>query len=355
MKTNYLAAVLLGLMFCRISDAQDLRISVDRASGAVSLENVGDSATELKGYTIGSEGSFLSLDNWSSLTDAGNAGWREANPSTSFLSELNRNDTLVLAPGSATTLGDSYLTGAHIPDLFFEYITTERVVTEGTVHYTGPANDLAVYVDPTTGDASIANLSPFLDPISIKGYSILSTSSGLTVDTWSSISGSIGNGWGEANPAADHLSELNRFESTAFGNSNPISIGKILAPGSDVRDLVFEYFTTDGEVLEGSVEYIPLPGSGSVCDPNTGGDLDGNGMVAFADFLILSANFGSEVSSHAEGDIDCSGDVAFADFLVLSANFGQSIGAVSPVPEPSGLTLLTLASFGVIGSLRRKR
>jgi hypothetical protein len=85
------------------------------------------------------------------------------------------------------------------------------------------------------------------------------------------------------------------------------------------------------------------------------GDLDGSGDVAFADFLILSSNFGSEVASHAEGDIDCSGDVAFDDFLVLSANFGQQVGAeASSVPEPSGMALLSIAGV-LIGMLRRRR
>jgi hypothetical protein len=84
------------------------------------------------------------------------------------------------------------------------------------------------------------------------------------------------------------------------------------------------------------------------CDPNSQGDLDGNGSVEFADFLVLSANFGSEVGSHTEGDIDCSGDVAFADFLIMSANFGSTVGAeAASVPEPSALALLSFAGLSI--------
>ena len=90
------------------------------------------------------------------------------------------------------------------------------------------------------------------------------------------------------------------------------------------------------------------------CDPNSQGDLDGNGMVEFADFLILSGNFGLEVADHTAGDIDCSGTVDFADFLALSANFGQAVGAAESVPEPSSFVLLGLASLA-LGSLRRRR
>ena len=53
------------------------------------------------------------------------------------------------------------------------------------------------------------------------------------------------------------------------------------------------------------------------------GDIDGDGEVGFADFLILSSNFGNEETSYANGDIDLSGEVDFADFLILADNFGN--------------------------------
>lgn len=53
------------------------------------------------------------------------------------------------------------------------------------------------------------------------------------------------------------------------------------------------------------------------------GDIDGNGEVAFADFLILSQNIGRIEPSHMPSDLDDDGEVGFSDFLVLSANFGR--------------------------------
>ena len=54
-------------------------------------------------------------------------------------------------------------------------------------------------------------------------------------------------------------------------------------------------------------------------------DLDGNGIVEFKDFLILSSNFGTEVdAAFAEGDVDGNGTVDMADFLLLSAEYGKS-------------------------------
>lgn len=89
------------------------------------------------------------------------------------------------------------------------------------------------------------------------------------------------------------------------------------------------------------------------CDSDSQGDINGDGSVSFADFLILSANFGAAASSHTEGDLDCDGTVAFADFLILSANFGGNAGAAA-VPEPSALGMFGLASC-LLATMTRRR
>lgn len=90
------------------------------------------------------------------------------------------------------------------------------------------------------------------------------------------------------------------------------------------------------------------------CDPNSQGDLDGNGVVEFADFLVLSNNFGNEVADHTLGDVDCNGTVEFSDFLALSANFGATTGEPAAVPEPSGRALSAIAIM-CVGWMRRRR
>jgi len=84
------------------------------------------------------------------------------------------------------------------------------------------------------------------------------------------------------------------------------------------------------------------------------GDLDGQGGVAFPDFLILSANFGSDTNQYALGDLDGTGGVAFPDFLILSGNFGKTAAGTAAVPEPSGLALC-LFGLLALGRLRRRR
>ena len=83
------------------------------------------------------------------------------------------------------------------------------------------------------------------------------------------------------------------------------------------------------------------------------GDLDGNGTVAFNDFLVLSDNFSQSASTYEAGDINCNTVVEFDDFLVLSGNFGQSAAAAS-VPEPTSNVLAMLSAFLML-PFRKKR
>gem|GEM_PF-2007249 len=51
------------------------------------------------------------------------------------------------------------------------------------------------------------------------------------------------------------------------------------------------------------------------------GDVNGDSIVSFKDFLILSANFGNTSATREDGDLDGDGEVSFSDFLVLSENY----------------------------------
>ena len=123
------------------------------------------------------------------------------------------------------------------------------------------------------------------------------------------------------------------------------------------------YYRVEGTTWDQSTGFSDLVFTGEfdgvlapVCEVPAGGipgDLDGDGEVAFADFLVLSGNFGSSGDiPYADGDIDCDGEVAFADFLALSANFGQTAGAAASVPEPAAGWLLLM---GLLALPRRRR
>lgn len=60
------------------------------------------------------------------------------------------------------------------------------------------------------------------------------------------------------------------------------------------------------------------------------GDTNDDGQVNFADFVVLSGNFGKSVSpgTAAPGDFNGDGIVNFADFVALSQDFGNSLPAI---------------------------
>ena len=52
-------------------------------------------------------------------------------------------------------------------------------------------------------------------------------------------------------------------------------------------------------------------------------DVDANGMVDFADFLVLSANFGRQNATRTQGDLNYDAVVDFDDFTILTRQFGR--------------------------------
>lgn len=126
-----------------------------------------------------------------------------------------------------------------------------------------------------------------------------------------------------------------------------------VSEGDSFRVLLADSITGMPTIATEGWSFDPSTGSvvfGAVAQ-GLAGDIDGDGTVAFADFLILSGQFGTMVPAGTGGDLDGDGNVAFADFLILSGNFGTS-AAVSAVPEPTGFALL---GIGLLGGLLRRR
>ena len=132
---------------------------------------------------------------------------------------------------------------------------------------------------------------------------------------------------------------------------------QFLTPSGLAGELAFDYFTDVYPVsadLELTAVYCLENGNCQEieftrefqCNPNTFGDLNGDGSLDFSDFLVMSFNFGKEVPDHRFGDIDCDGRVAFADFLTTSACFGNcGFAGSQPVPEPATPVFLTMFAF----------
>lgn len=75
-----------------------------------------------------------------------------------------------------------------------------------------------------------------------------------------------------------------------------------------------------------------------VADPSlVAGDANGDGVVNFADLLILAQNYGQSGATWSTGDFNVDGNVGFDDLLLLAQHYGQTTAsfAAATVPEPS--------------------
>ena len=359
-------------------------LNVDRASGAVSIKNIAGGPLDLKAYSIASPSGLLGTAQWNSLNGQGDAGWTVANPRAQLASELNLEGVKTLQINDSISLGNLY-TGAVPPsaeDLSLLVSTSDGRVVKGIVEYSGPANDLVLRVDPSTGEAVIRNLSNRISPLDVNGYSILSESGSLVTGAWSSLAASGAAGWGEANPQTTALGELNLEGSMLFDTGKVVSLGSPFKVGGST-DLIFEYSTTADEVDThfGTVEYGPVGMSMSGADCNQDqivnildanctaagdlaaflsannyllGDADGDRDVQFSDFVILANHFGNP-GQYTDGDFDKDGTVQFSDFVILANHFGQSSAAASAVPEPAtGSLLLVAVAFAALATRRAR-
>jgi len=356
-------------------------ITVNRESGEIEVSN--PLGFEITAYSIGSASGGLSPDGFAGLQDQSVAGWEEANPTATLLSELNLSASTVVDGTSSFSVGNAFVPGGP-EDLVFEYLTVGNEIAGGLVVYEGPPSDLTLAIDLLSGEATIQNLSSVSGEFDIIGYSVTSESGSLSVDDWNgfSDSGLAGEGWAKANPSGGSLAELNPSGVSAlFDTGTSISIGNIF---TGVEDLVFEYGTPTGSAF-GAVEYVfggeaptgvdcngdGVTDAGDLSCVTTipdrdavlavlgtlPGDLDGDGEVGFNDFLTLSGNFGDmEKTAYTDGDIDLAGDgPQFADFLTLSGNFGKTPALAASVPEPSGSLLAVLGLLICLSQQTRRR
>ena len=115
-----------------------------------------------------------------------------------------------------------------------------------------------------------------------------------------------------------------KFEAMALGNRIPLRDATFLPLPATILDSSGRT-QNSFETLKALFELVrtgtaPVP---PLIDLGFPGDLDGNDVVNFQDFVILATNFGKETDEPKEGDINGDGRVTFADFVVLAQNFGK--------------------------------
>ncbi|TWT90264.1 hypothetical protein Mal64_06490 [Pseudobythopirellula maris] len=121
---------------------------------------------------------------------------------------------------------------------------------------------LILNVDRASGEVTISN--PGASGIELDGYSVRSASGGLIPDGWNPLATQLGPPWAQANPSANHISELiaaagETTSTIAAGTS--ISLGEVYFPtapvafGEPVDNLVFDYTRPGANGLDAEVIY----------------------------------------------------------------------------------------------------
>ena len=90
--------------------AQRVYLVVDRETG--DAEAISSDTVSIDGYTISSPSGLLDTQEWSSLDDQGAAGWTEANPKPTRLSEFTLGSSELTA-GEAVGIGQPFVGAAH--------------------------------------------------------------------------------------------------------------------------------------------------------------------------------------------------------------------------------------------------
>lgn len=160
-------------------------------------------------------------------------------------------------------------------------------------------------VNRQTGVASLKNYSTTGSTVAFDSYVIRSSQGALAAGNWSSLDdkGTSGNTWYEANPQATGLSELNPTTTLALTANQTISLGTVFNPsapasfGDENEDLVFQFGTTDGGIVNAQVVYEGLPNNTLVLNvnPATGAAqlLNPSGFNVGIDSYVISSASGS--------------------------------------------------------------
>lgn len=190
----------------------------------------------------------------------------------------------------------------------------------------------------------------------VQSYSIASPAGGLNPAGWAPIAGGTN---------SSSNTQLMQSFSTAINLANGQNIVLSSAAGawlqSPIEDLNMVLTLTGGATRTVNVNFIENGGARFAA-----GDLNFDGSITAADYLILTANAETSltgltrVQQYRAGDLGGDGFNSIADFVQFKTLYEQANGSgsfaamLASVPEPNGITLWALAG-GVAISRRRKR
>ncbi len=315
-----------------------LTLKVNTVAGSSSIVDfIG--GTEIASYVIKSKSGVLDVAGWNSMADASIPGWEESSPREHVASELNLESSLVFTAGQSHGLGKLISNfGAAMPfgqslgddEFTMTYKTMDGVTREAILDVHSLENNLVLTVDPATGMAVLQNRS--LKSAELGSYVIGSKEGSLDVEAWDSLADQDVQGWEEASPTANHLSELNLEGLLTLAAGQTMPLGQLMSVEA-IEDLVLEFRLNevDGSVRQGVVVYGDLP---TWLD----GDIDLDGDVDIDDLAIVKNGMGDNFS--------------LADLFSVRNNFGATeASSVTAIPEPTSIVLVGL---GLLAAARRR-
>ncbi|MBX3433653.1 MAG: hypothetical protein KF847_10065 [Pirellulales bacterium] len=345
-----------------VSVEQRLVLQVNRFTGAANLLNPSGHVVSIPliSYTLASPNNGVASMNsrWTSFQDAAAAGdaslagWQEANPSGTHLSELNATGTLTMSPGQTRSFSTPVNANASAPlgtnrvvtsDISFRYQSPTGQILDAVIEPVGRINDLVLVVNPANGQATIQNQSS--QNLSFISYTISSASGSLNTSFTGFQGASVAN-WSKANPTLFNLSELNTTAAASMSPGGEQALGTVWNFSTGSRDLTFKYQTTDGTLHTGTVDY----GSKAIVTSDNA-DFNSSNFVDGTDFLAWQRGFGlTGQPNKSTGDANGDGAVNGADLTIWKSQFGTTPSAaplITSVPEPSAglLAMLALSAF----------
>lgn len=224
-------------------------------------------------------------------------------------STLNLIDAGSVDGGEAVPSGFSFVDASAVPGLGVGERFATRTVgggSNGSLVQLVLEQHPVLVVNRNTNEVIIRNPGS-VDSIAVDTYAVTSEIGALDPTAWSSIAPA--DGWLQANPSANTLSELNPTGSANFTASTDLSLGFVLdrpAPafGVENEDIRFRYSKPDGGFIEGDVIYTGLPNNTLtlVVDPTNGQTsiVNGTGFTVSIDNYNVRSSSGS--LDFADGD-----------------------------------------------------
>ena len=278
---------------------------------------------------------------------------------------LNGNNVGTITGNNPTATENPFHIGASAffnSDRFIGLIDDLRVYDEALddAEISALANvgqpSMTLQVNTTTGSTTLLNNSGVNFDVNL--YEITSPGGALNATGWNSLTdqdfegsgapNGTGDGWEElGTPDSEFLGEAFLQGSTVIADQDTIDLGfafntSVFGAEQD-GDLVFNYRTTSGTVLNGQVEYVT--------GDSIFGDFEPDGDVDIIDFGVFADAFGStggDGNYNPAADSEPDSDVDIIDFGKFADNFGIGTLQSAAVPEP---TSVALAAIGLVGLL----